>query len=826
MLSGRLPVFSNKVNGAGHLSFGQLRVAMPDIGTAKKPSWKSEIFVYALLLVSMFTSVVYSQVLVEGQVHDAETEEPVVATITVQRDTQRWFAFTRTDGRFTLMLPPGIYQIVISAMGYKPDTLNHLSLNEDTDLGVLFLKRDTQRLPAVDIRASTQIPHLNKDVYILTDSMRRAHVHAREILQQLPTITYDPLTNALKVAGSSNVLYLVDGVERSPQYVLNMDPKRIQRIEVIRIPTGRFAFEGYDAIIQIITRQHYSGYDVTLSPGGGTNFIALPEGYTQTDGSFTGTVTMNRWTLSAEGVHHGENFPAIYRGLVRTPDWQWEALPEAHQPINSFMRTRWSYGEGVLSYALGAGQHAGVKVRYQSDHINLRRDVQLHWWTITGSQVPDTFLMTITQDISRRYWHITGFYRKKFASRVAVEIQSEWTPIHIFSQHQLVLPGEIRMYSLRDERGWETYSFLTVRYPGSRYEWTGGYILEGKWSAADLRQITEQSAVAESDSQALLYRYRFVAHRLFVGLGGSPIQNWRLHLQAGVSLYRFHTGWGWEFFPMVSLFRKWKNGTALRIHYQVERKVPTAGQQAPLATFTSLAVFQTGNPDLKPYYEHTAYAELRFLKGMVYLKPYLTYAPGKIYRVYQLWDSVLLAIPQHSDYLKVGGQISGLLPVHKRVLIQLTAGGYVARAHWQTVVSVVRRWVLNTTVMLQFPRTKTRLFLHGERRPSVYVHPQGHRREIDGVLFVGLEQVLLKRCVNLRLFYAIPAMAQVMDLHIADAYRSEGWQSLSQLDVSPVFARGWSAPLVICWVQIALNKGYVRKLNLQENIEVQRLETR
>ncbi len=806
-------------------------IAIRGRGVGFVDGWK-RLCTLILLFASTFSPIgLHSQVLVEGQVRDAETGLPILATITAQQalsaDTQRWFTFTQIDGKFTLMLPPGIYRIVISAMGYKSDTLNHLSLNEDTDLGLLLLRRDTQRLRAVDIRASAQVTRLDKDVYILTDSMRRVHTHAREILQQLPTITYDPLTNALKVAGSSNVLYLVDGVERSPQYVLNMDPKRIQRVEVIRVPTGRFTFEGYDAIIQIITRRRYTGYDVTLSPGGGTNFIPLPEGYTQTDGSFTGTVTLNRWTLSAEGVHHGENFPAIYQGTVGTSRWQWEALPELNLPINSFMRTRWNYGEGVLSYALGAGQHTGVKVRHQSDQVNLQRRAQLFWWEDAGAGAqPDTFSMTITQRVSRSYWHITGFYQKKLASGVAIEIQSEWTPVHTFSQHQLIIPGQLQMYSLRDERGWETYSFFTVRYPRASYEWTGGYILEGKWSAADLRQITAQPVVSEPDSHVLLYRYRFVAHRLFAGLAGSLLQNWRFHFQAGVSLYQLHTEWNWEFFPMLSLFRQWKNGVALRVHYQVERIVPTARQQAPLPTFTSVAVFQTGNPNLTPYYEHTAYAELRFWKGRVYLKPYLTYAPGKIYTVYQLWDSVLLAVPQHSAYLKVGGQLSGLLPVHKRIFIQFTAGGYVARARWQDAESVVRRWVLNTTVMLHFPRMKARLILHGERRPSVYVHPQGYRREIDGVLFVGWGQALAKRRVHFRLFYAIPAMAQILNLNLANVYWGEGWYSSSYLDVSPVFARAWSAPLVICWVQIALSRGYVRKPKLQENIELRRLETR
>lgn len=91
-----------------------------------------------------------------------------------------------------------------------------------------------------------------------------------ELLDMLQGIRYDRINNSIKIANKSNILFTIDGREQTSTYIMNLNPEQISRVEVVRTPKGKYASEGYDAVINVVMRKDFRGYNVSLS-----NFMLL-----------------------------------------------------------------------------------------------------------------------------------------------------------------------------------------------------------------------------------------------------------------------------------------------------------------------------------------------------------------------------------------------------------------------------------------------------------------------------------------------------------------------------------------------------------------------
>ena len=221
-----------------------------------------------ILTISFFTVKMgnaQSTVEVTGQVKDAESKKSLeFCTISFfnSKDSLILNGVSDESGFYSIQVPMGYYRVNFSFIGYQTDTLKNILLTQNKFLGVVKLKTDVKFLKEVSIKTSANENTLDREVQVVTDKMKAGTTTTKEVLDKLKGVKYDRYTNSIKVDNSSKIIILVDGMEKDQEYIKNISPDRLKKIEVIRDPSGRYALEGYTAVINIILKKDYVGTEV------------------------------------------------------------------------------------------------------------------------------------------------------------------------------------------------------------------------------------------------------------------------------------------------------------------------------------------------------------------------------------------------------------------------------------------------------------------------------------------------------------------------------------------------------------------------------------
>jgi len=186
---------------------------------------------------------------IRGRLLDSLSREPLMfATVAVRRQNDATFLIgvsAGLDGSFVAgPLGHGSYEFQISALGYEKKVLL-IDNKDDADLGNIFLQQKIAQLEEVTI-AGERIKARNNDgktTYFMNEKLYGISGTGVDLLSYIPGIKVD-LTKNISVNGSSDVIVYVDGKERDSNYINQLDPERIDRVEILNAPGSR-----YDATI-------------------------------------------------------------------------------------------------------------------------------------------------------------------------------------------------------------------------------------------------------------------------------------------------------------------------------------------------------------------------------------------------------------------------------------------------------------------------------------------------------------------------------------------------------------------------------------------------
>jgi len=201
---------------------------------------------------------------VSATVKDIQTKEPIAfASVELlnAKDSLLSGCITDSKGYFELAPPTNTSKIRIRFMGYK----NKEMAFRDRDLNVVFMEEEARQLNEVNIKGSARQNKIDRDVYTITKSMRDGTTSSQELLGKLSGVHYNVYDKSISVNGSTNVLILVDGIEKDQQFAKNLQPERIERVEIIKDPVGKYATDGYTAVINIVMKKDYTGIDASIS---------------------------------------------------------------------------------------------------------------------------------------------------------------------------------------------------------------------------------------------------------------------------------------------------------------------------------------------------------------------------------------------------------------------------------------------------------------------------------------------------------------------------------------------------------------------------------
>ena len=219
-----------------------------------------------IILFSISNAYAQKDVTVTGKVIDQEVNQPLeYATVAFFSKAENKIVtggITDLEGKFSIPVPPGTYDITVEYISYKPKTFANRALDQDTDLGVIGIVVDAQSLDEVAIiaeRTTVEIK-LDKKVYNIGQDITTAGGTVSDALNNVPSVSVD-VEGAISLRGNENVRILINGKPSAmagfgdTNILSQLPAEAIERVEVITSPSARYDAEGTAGILNIILRQ-------------------------------------------------------------------------------------------------------------------------------------------------------------------------------------------------------------------------------------------------------------------------------------------------------------------------------------------------------------------------------------------------------------------------------------------------------------------------------------------------------------------------------------------------------------------------------------------
>jgi len=186
------------------------------------------------------------------------------------------------NGLFTIgQVPEGKYKLLVSFIGYNTVTKIIDVVNKGrTDTVIISLQEKAIALEeAVVVGDRLKAKSENgKTTFLITQKMLDASSTGTDLLQLIPAIKIDLMQN-ISLEGSQNILITVDGKERDKNFISQLDPKQIDKVEIIGQPSSNYD-GNITGVINIILKKErdsgFSGHIYAEIPCSGSEIYIFP----------------------------------------------------------------------------------------------------------------------------------------------------------------------------------------------------------------------------------------------------------------------------------------------------------------------------------------------------------------------------------------------------------------------------------------------------------------------------------------------------------------------------------------------------------------------
>lgn len=197
---------------------------------------------------------------ISGSVMEENMQPLSFATIALYRGSDSTFisgTVSDQEGRFSLNQgEKGFYYLRISFMGFQPKLQeirlqDHLTIElESVILSEERIELAEARVVAERIRARQEV---DRTTYYVNSQMEKASATAMDLIQYIPGVQVDLFHN-ISLEGNTNILVLVNGMERSADFLSQLDPARIDKIEIRNNPGAEFRSD-VSGVVHIILKE-------------------------------------------------------------------------------------------------------------------------------------------------------------------------------------------------------------------------------------------------------------------------------------------------------------------------------------------------------------------------------------------------------------------------------------------------------------------------------------------------------------------------------------------------------------------------------------------
>lgn len=203
--------------------------------------------------------------IIRGKIVDERTGLPIpsadVTLLIPTGSTKTADVASDHDGRFEFSrIPFGKYRLIISREEYQTAEVENILVSEadkNVNLKKLQLRENVVMLDAITVtherlKGEEQI---DKTVFTINDDIRKASSSGLDMLRHIPSVTVDLMEN-VTLEGRSDIQFYVDGVKRSKDFVAQLSPEMIDRVELITNPSVKYDPD-ISGVISIMLKKKY-----------------------------------------------------------------------------------------------------------------------------------------------------------------------------------------------------------------------------------------------------------------------------------------------------------------------------------------------------------------------------------------------------------------------------------------------------------------------------------------------------------------------------------------------------------------------------------------
>ena len=242
---------------------------------------KLNLTLLVILLFNLSLSFAQKDIKIEGKVIEEGTNIPLeYATITLKSTSENKVVtggITDTDGKFSIEIPSGTYNIYVEYISYITKEYLNKTLTTSIDLGTVSLALDIASLDEVTVvaeRTTVEIK-LDKKIYNVGKDLTVRGGTVSDVLDNVPSVSVD-VEGAVSLRGNDDVRILINGKPsglvglNSTDALRQLPAESIERVEVITSPSARYDAEGSAGILNIILRRSkLEGLNGAITVNGG-----------------------------------------------------------------------------------------------------------------------------------------------------------------------------------------------------------------------------------------------------------------------------------------------------------------------------------------------------------------------------------------------------------------------------------------------------------------------------------------------------------------------------------------------------------------------------
>ncbi len=656
------------------------------------------------------TSKAQSLVEVTGQIKDADSKKALeFCTIAALNKKDSLISGTVSDqsGYFTLQVPKGVYKFKISFIGYTADTTKSILVGSDKFLGVFKLKPDVKILSEFSVKTSSQENLIDRDVQIVTEKMKAGTSSTKEVLDKMDGVEYDRYSKAIKVDNSDKVIILVDGVEKDQEYVKNLTPERLKKIEVIRDPSGKYALEGYTAVINVILKNDYQGTEILIS---NENLFDIDAKKTKniflTNGtSATLNYTYNKINIYSKFRNNLNNFSFA---TITERKFEDSNLVINMKPLNENGLEN-KYRESYNNLIYGVDYNINPKnsfsfegnYTYQPRNYNINHSID-KMQIIKNNILKEETINNQKTETESRSQYFSLFYNGKinekhsFKANTTYSIYSDNAKILLFDKNNVQGNEEVTENFKNKVKSYIEYYYtindkhnIQIGY-GNSYE-----ELQNRFG----KETKMEDGTTLTDFRNKIYSYYgFQPNKKFGIKVGIAAENTKPELK--IATKKTERGYYNIFLPYADVKYKINQTLDFKLKYRASSNYPSIDQVSSASSLIERNTIRVGNPMLKADITHKLSFQINVMGGFARVEPYFNYSDNMISQSFELQrDTVLFSYNNIDKYTESGVMVNFTVPFGKSLFWQNDFRIYSPRLEYKGNVNKFTDFTMNSQLV-------------------------------------------------------------------------------------------------------------------------------